>query len=166
MNNERLKREPVQPLPSQWIDRIFSKLTARFGRDFLGRWEGVDLDIVKADWADELSGLQSRPDAIKYALENMGKKAPNVAEFKEICNRAPVAGLLSLPSPKASRDVIDKAIELARAAVLTPRGDHLDTLRALADGDARDGTFMGKRVTLAQRQTYMQALGMNRRVTA
>jgi hypothetical protein len=149
-------------LPSAWIDRIFSVLTARFGRDFLGRWEGIQLDIVKADWAEQLAGLQSRPDAIKYALDNVGTKAPNVAEFKELCGRAPVDGLLALRAPKASDDVIEKAVAIARAALLTRNGGHLDTLRDLAESDARDGTYRGQPVTMAQRQTYRQALGMNR----
>lgn len=27
-------------LPAAWIDKIFTKLTLAYGRDFLGRWEG------------------------------------------------------------------------------------------------------------------------------
>lgn len=160
MNNARLKPIQHEPLPSGWIDRIFAKLTARFGRDFLSRWEGVELDIVKADWAEELAGLQKRPDAIVYALENIGGKPPMVDDFKALCNRAPVDGVLRLPSPKASQDVIEKAVQLARDALLTRKGDPLDTLRELAESDARDGTYRGQPVTLAQRQTYKQALGL------
>lgn len=159
MSNARLKTVKREPLPSAWIDRIFSKLSARFGRDFLGRWEGLDLDVVKADWAEELAGLQDRPDAIKYALENIGTKPPNVGEFKEICGRAPVAGLLALDQPRASEDVIERAIGIAREALLREKGDHLDTLRKLAASDAASGTFNGRPVTPAQRDVYRKALG-------
>lgn len=162
MNSERLKAP--DPLPSAWVDRIFAKLTARFGRDFLSRWEGIDLNIVKADWADELAGYQNRPDAIKYALEHIKGNAPTVNDFKELANRAPVDGLLKLPAPKANRDVIEKAIALAREAFLAPTGGCLDPLRELAESDARDGTYKGRPVTMAQRQTYRQALGMNKGV--
>lgn len=163
MNTEHLKPNQREPLPSEWVDRIFAKLTARFGRDFLGRWEGVELDVVKADWAEELAGLQKRPDAIKYALDNIGGKPPMVEDFKALCNRAPVDAILRLPSPKANPDVIEKAAQLARAALLQRRGDPLDTLRALAEADARDGTYRGNKVTMAQRETYRQALGMTGR---
>lgn len=160
MNSKRLKQVQHEPLPSAWIDRIFAKLTARFGRDFLGRWEGVEIDIVKADWADELAGMQNRPDAIKYALDHLGNKAPMVDDFKALCGRAPEDGLLKLSAPKANADAIEKAMQKAREALLQRRGDPLDTLRELAESDARDGTFRGQRVTLAQRQTYKQALGL------
>lgn len=163
MSSARLKQTHHEPLPSAWIDRIFAKLAARFGRDFLGRWEGLDLNIVKGDWSEEMAGMQARPDAIKHALDNLGTKPPNVAEFKELCNRAPVDGVLRLVAPKANADVIEKAIALARAALLDRKGDQLDTLRELAESDARDGTYRGQTVTLAQRQTYRQALGMDRR---
>lgn len=160
MSSERLKTVTREPLPSAWIDRIFSKLSARFGRDFLARWEGLDLDVVKADWAEEMAGMQSRPDAIKYALDNIGSKPPTVADFKALCNRAPVYGLLRLEAPPANPDVIEKAIQLARQAFADRSGDHLATLRELAESDRRDGTYKGQRVTQAQRQTYRQALGI------
>ena len=120
----------IEHLPSAWIDRIFSKLMARYGRDFLGRYEGMDLSIVKADWSEEMAGMQSRPQAIKYALEHLPVKAPNVIEFKEICNRAPVRPLLALDSPKADQDVIDRAIAAMRE-VTRFKGDRLDPIRAL-----------------------------------
>lgn len=164
MSNARLKQVQHEPLPSAWIDRIFSKLTARFGRDFLSRWEGLDLDIVKADWAEQMAGMDLRPDAIRYALDNLGGKPPTVHDFKDLCSRAPTDGLLSLTAPKANADVIDRAVAMARAALLERKGDPLDTLRELVASDARDGTFRGQRVTLAQRQTYRQALGLNKTI--
>ena len=160
MISKRLNQVHHEPLPSAWIDRIFAKLTARFGREFLSRWEGVEIDVVKGDWADELAGMQNRPDAIKYALDNMGNKPPMVDDFKAMCSRAPDDGLIRLSAPKANPDAIERAIRVAREALLQRQGDPLDILRELAESDAHDGTFRGQRVTLAQRQTYQQALGL------
>lgn len=150
------------PLPAAWMDRIFSKLSLRFGRDFLGRWEGQDLTLVKADWAEHLAGLQARPKAIKYALENIGGKPPTVDDFKALCNRAPEYGVPKLDAPKADQKVVERASAMAKDA-LKPSADHLETLRELANSDARDGTFKGRKVTMAQRQTYRQALGLDRK---
>ena len=63
-------------MPSSWVDKIFQKLTLVYGRDFLGRWEGVPLEEVKDDWAHELSGYENAPAAISYALQNLPPKPP------------------------------------------------------------------------------------------
>lgn len=144
----------IKPLPLEWIDRIFSKLTARYGRDFLSQWEGVEVALVKADWADELAGLQNRPDAIKYALEHCGVKPPkNVVEFKEACNRAPVRPMLALESPKADQDVIDRAIAAMRE-VTRFKGDRLDPIRAIRRRELEGD----KTLTRAQREFWRIAL--------
>jgi hypothetical protein len=78
-------------LPMPWVDRIFTKLTMIYGREFLGRWEGLNIDEVKADWASELSGFKEFPDSIAYALNNMpeGIKPPTVLDFRAMCRKAP-----------------------------------------------------------------------------
>lgn len=75
-------------LPAAWVDRIFAKLTTVYGRDFLSRWEGLDLAVVKADWAHELSGFFTHPDAVSYALQNLPEKPPSVVEFKRLARSA------------------------------------------------------------------------------
>lgn len=78
-------------LPMSWVDRIFTKLTMIYGRDFLGRWEGLDITEVKSDWAHELAGFKDHPDSISYALKNMpdSGKPPTVLEFRAMCRKAP-----------------------------------------------------------------------------
>lgn len=136
-----------------WVDRIFSKLTARYGRDFLSKYEGVDLDLVKSDWAEELAGLQNRPGAIKYALDHPTAKPPNVIEFKESCGRAPVSAKLALDAPKPDKAVVNAALQKAKEAV-KPQHDVLHPIRKLMwreiEGD--------KRLTKAQREFWRIAL--------
>lgn len=77
-------------LPMPWVEKIFLKLTLNFGRDFLGRWEGIPVEDVKADWAHELRYLQQNPKAIAYGLQHcLLGKAPTVQEFKAACSRRP-----------------------------------------------------------------------------
>lgn len=98
------------------IDIIFKKLALRYGRDFTGKWEGIDLDDVKSDWALELDGFEKAPHAIFYALQNLPEvKAPNVAEFRAIARRAPSQQVLKIDAPKADPALVRACLAQARA---------------------------------------------------
>lgn len=102
-------------LPLPWIDKIFTKLTLIYGRDFIGRWEGLEIADVKTDWAHEMSGFDQWPEAISFALSNLPpSKPPTVYEFRELCRKAPAKPMAMLPSPKANPDRV--AAELAKLA--------------------------------------------------
>ena len=113
-------------LPASWIEKIFTKLTLVYGRDFLSRWEGLNIDDVKSDWGHELDGFQNFPEGIAHALTHLpSSKAPTVMEFREIARKAPLPEFKALPSPKASPQVV--AEQLARLAplkkIMTRPGD-------------------------------------------
>jgi len=99
-------------LPSAWTDKIFAKLSLAYGRDFIGRWEGIDLGDVKTDWSHELSGFDAHPEAIAYALANLPQKPPTVIEFRAIARRAPLPEAPRLEAPKA--DPAKVAAEIAK----------------------------------------------------
>lgn len=101
------------------VDRIFERLTATYGRYFLGQWEGVDKGVVMASWAYELSGFSDNLHAIAWALENLPERAPNVIEFRNLCRRAPAAVLPALPQPQPDPERV--AGELAKLAPLRSR---------------------------------------------
>ena len=84
------------------VEAIFIKCGLVYGRDFLGRWEGLDLSEVKADWARELAGFLGSPGAILYGLNNLPTdKAPTVLQFRAICNRYEPPKALALREPPA-----------------------------------------------------------------
>ena len=79
-------------LPNAWIDRIFDRCLLVYGRDFLARWEGMDIAAVKADWAEHLAGFEHRGgSAIAYALDHLPERAPSVVEFARIARGGPFA---------------------------------------------------------------------------
>lgn len=103
-------------LSDEWIDAIFARLTLRYGKAFLNRWEGINIDAVKADWACALAGLQDKPNAIRYALNNMpAEYPPTVGRFRDVCNRAPEYTKV-LPRPVASEETRNAAREKIKAA--------------------------------------------------
>jgi hypothetical protein len=107
-------------LPVEWVDKIFLKLTLLYGRDFVGRWEGLSIADVKTDWGHELSGFEDWPEAIAYALANLpAGKPPTVLEFRDMARKAPRKALVELPGPPA--DPARVAAELSKLAALTAR---------------------------------------------
>lgn len=104
-------------LELRWIDRIFDKLTMVYGREFLQRWEGIDLNAVKADWAHELDGFDRFAVGIKYALQNLPNKPPTVLEFRALARRAPEPEVPRLDSPKANPEIVKAALFKARQAL-------------------------------------------------
>lgn len=108
-------------LPDSWTDRIFAQLAVRYGHAFLGRWAGLDMALVKADWARELTRYQQAPQAIAYALEHLPADPPTVGQFREICSRAlrDDRQILALenrppPSPERMREALGRLQDASR----------------------------------------------------
>jgi len=92
--------KPAKPLPTAWVEKIFRKLTLTYGREFVGRWEGLNTADVIDDWAHELSGFESWPEALAWGLSNLPPgKPPTVVEFRALCFKAPRPERPALPEP-------------------------------------------------------------------
>jgi hypothetical protein len=143
-------------LPAAWVDRIFERLTLRYGHDFLRRWEGINMGPVKADWAETLAGLERSPDALRYGLDHLpDREAPTAGQFRAICAIAlreerQQQGALSLkPNREGARLALDA---LRRIAV--PKEKPRQWARDLK---AREDA--GETLTNAQRAAWREALG-------
>ena len=101
------------PTTTEMVDVIFTKLSLYYGRDFMSRWEGLDMGLVKGDWAHELAGVS--PAGIKYALQNLPIRPPHVGEFRLVALRAPVAPALRLEAPRSNRAFVEAELSKARA---------------------------------------------------
>lgn len=103
-------------LPLEIVEMIFTKLGLLYGRDFLSRWEGLDLVDVKNDWAHELAGVSL--ESVRYALKNLpAMKAPTVLEFRNLTRNAPPPVFTRIDAPKANPEVVKEALAKARAAL-------------------------------------------------
>jgi hypothetical protein len=145
-------------LPTPWVDKIFEKLTLVYGQAFLRRWQDVDINAVKSDWAHELSGFAQHPRAIAWALENLPvDRPPTVLEFRAIARRVPAAEVPKLDAPKADPERVARELEkLAPFRQAAPRADRLDWAKrivARAKG--------GERVARGTYQTAAEALRIN-----
>lgn len=144
-------------LPEAWVDKIFHKLTMAYGRDFLGRWEGVPIAEVKLDWAECLACFFSRPDAIRYGLANLpDTKSPTAQEFRAVCLRCPVAEVPRLDAPAADPERV--AAELAKLAPVREKFVPVDH-KAWAKKKIAEHA-QGIKVNIAPLRFARQALGL------
>ncbi len=94
-------------LPEVWVDELFARLTVRYGAAFKRQYADIEPNVVKADWAQVLSGFTRQ--TIRYGLDHLpADKAPNALQFRAICNSGPRDdGYLQLPAPIVDRDSPD-----------------------------------------------------------
>ena len=86
------------PLSQSAVERIFARMLARYGSAWSAKWQGVDVDAVKADWAMELEGVTY--DQIIYGLSYLPADwPPTVTWFREQCLRMPEPEVKRLPEP-------------------------------------------------------------------
>ena len=76
-------------LREDYLNRIFARLAAAFGSQFTAKWEGTNLDEVKAVWGETLQRYSDQPMAIKGALEEatLLPFPPNLGEFYALCQK-------------------------------------------------------------------------------
>ena len=142
-------------LPLSWVDRIFDKLMLTYGRDFMGRWDGLPMASVKADWAHELSGFEEHPESIKHALLSVNPaKSPTVLEFRNLAANAPKMADKALPLPPQNMKFVNSVlagVDRNRAPVGMKDWAH----RLQARHDA------GDRLNGNQIRCYRAALGLD-----
>lgn len=110
-------------LPHDWVDSLFARLQVRYGAGWNRMWEGIDIAIVKADWAEELGGFSVNPDAIKRALGNLPADwPPTVAQFKALCIGSP-GDVYEKPKRLEAPSADPKVIEAVKAIARGPRSD-------------------------------------------
>lgn len=102
------------PLPLPAIDRIFERLTAAYGRQFLDLYADIDPGSVKTAWCHELDGFGNSAAGLRriaWALDNLPDRAPNAIQFRNLCRQAPVEEPAPLPAPAADPERVRAELE-------------------------------------------------------
>jgi hypothetical protein len=100
----QIATEVSMSLRAEFVDVLFDRLSLRYGRAFLARWKGLDLQAVKADWARELSSYAERPDAIEHALALADPaEPPTAAQFRDLCSTPPTPAFRAQPQAKQAQ---------------------------------------------------------------
>lgn len=135
-------------LSNDWIERIHTRLLARYGILWIRMWEGIDPEAVKEDWAQELDGASAT--GIQYALNHLPQdRPPNAAQFRALMSNRPESTPLALPLPPASPAVVAAAL----GSVNVQRRDKKQWI-----ADLRDIEKSGdKRLTITQKTMWREA---------
>jgi hypothetical protein len=147
-------------LPIAWVDRIFDRLTVRYGNRFLDRWKGIDLDAVRHDWCSVLAGFEQWPEAMTFAFDHLDdEKPPTATMFRALALKAPKPERLALPEPAADPSRI--AAELAKLAPLRVKPAESDghSMKAWAHR-LQERHKTGEKLNMNQVRCFQTALGV------
>lgn len=80
-------RELSTAQQSDWIERIFKRLSAIYGQEFSYKWENTDPGALKREWAEALGGFHAADIAAALQSCRSQPKAPNLPEFASLCRQ-------------------------------------------------------------------------------
>ena len=72
------------------LDYIFGRMSAIYGAAFLRHWEGVDHELVRQEWKQQLGRFLTYRPSMDYAIDRLkGEFPPSAITFREFCNAGP-----------------------------------------------------------------------------
>lgn len=71
-------------------DGALARLVAVYGREFSTKYEALDHDALRDSLMHEVGRLPDVLDRIAWALDNLPGRCPNLAGFRELCERAAI----------------------------------------------------------------------------
>jgi len=75
----------------QGLDYVFVMLGGIYGQAFNRNWEGMDLEVVRQIWKDQIGRFLTYKPSLDYALTRLnGDFPPSAIKFREFCNAGPV----------------------------------------------------------------------------
>lgn len=150
------------PLPSAWVDRLFSRFVAMYGSQKVGAmWADADRDEVKGVWADALGRYtgETLAAAVRGLIDSGSQWPPTLPEFSEACRVAAVNRrdqALALAAPGGTVTTREEAAEiLARIGYQAPAKPKVDPKawahRILARAAAGDQSLALESIRMAER---------------
>ena len=114
---------------------LFDRLAAAYATQWLAKWEGMNIDMVKSVWQDELDRITVRQ--VKYALANLPRDfPPNAMQFRDLCKQAPDPPVAMIrdasrkQDPKRLAEILAKLPRFVNPDPLSCARMHLARLRA------------------------------------
>ncbi|CAB4132263.1 hypothetical protein UFOVP259_7 [uncultured Caudovirales phage] len=74
----------------QGLDYVFVMLGGIYGQAFNRNWEGMDLEVVRQIWKDQIGRFLTYKPSLDYAFTRLnGDFPPSAIKFREFCNAGP-----------------------------------------------------------------------------
>lgn len=98
--------------PDDGLDYIFARMGAIYGASFVRHFDGIDPDLVRQVWKEELGRFLTYKPSMDYAMRRLsGDFVPSAIKFREFCNagphvpRKPEETITHQPNPKMSEAI-------------------------------------------------------------
>lgn len=75
----------TEPLPRNWIEKLFDKMLLSYGKKFTDQWMGADPNKLIAHWAEELASFTGDELKRGYMALEVRDWPPSLPEFKKMC---------------------------------------------------------------------------------
>jgi len=74
----------------QGLDYIFGRMSAIYGAAFLRHWEGVDHELIRQEWANQLGRFLTYRPSMDFAILHLNDDfVPSAIKFRNLCNQGP-----------------------------------------------------------------------------
>jgi hypothetical protein len=74
----------------QGLDYIFGRMSAIYGAAFLRHWEGVDHELIRQEWANQLGRFLTYRPSMDFAIAHLNEEfVPSAIKFRNLCNQGP-----------------------------------------------------------------------------
>ena len=72
------------------LDYIFGRMSAIYGAAFLRHWEGVDHNLIRQEWANQLGRFLTYRPSMDFAIDKLNEEfVPSAIKFRNLCNQGP-----------------------------------------------------------------------------
>jgi hypothetical protein len=80
------------------LDYIFGRMSAIYGAAFLRHWEGVDHNLIRQEWANQLGRFLTYRPSMDFAIGKLNEEfVPSAIKFRNLCNQGPEIPVKQLP---------------------------------------------------------------------
>ena len=72
------------------LDYIFTKMGAIFGATFLRHFDGVDSEMVRSVWKEQIGKFLTYRPSMDFAIQHLNSEfIPSAIKFRDLCNSGP-----------------------------------------------------------------------------
>ena len=72
------------------LDYVFAKLGAIYGSTFTRHFDGMDPDLIRTVWIEQIGKFLTYKPSMDYAIEHLNADfVPSAIKFRELCNSGP-----------------------------------------------------------------------------
>jgi len=72
------------------LDYIFTKLGAIFGATFMRHFDGLQSDVVRTVWKEQIGKFLTYRPSMDFAIQHLNSEfIPSAIKFRELCNAGP-----------------------------------------------------------------------------